>query len=117
VGEWESTSRSETCDKVRFFYGTFREVEVENGKIAIELEGEQFADGTVHRFIYVSEHPTPYMANGYEYHKEGPATGPMSFEDAGLFGAALIAASDEQARWAQLDAGTALSDPESTIAP
>jgi hypothetical protein len=98
VGEWES-------DKSRAFYGTYREVETENGKIMIELEGEQSADGSVSRFIYVSGHPTGL---------EGPTDGPMSFEDAGLFGAALIAASDEQARWAQLDS---VSDPEGTITP
>jgi hypothetical protein len=97
VGEWEN-------EKSRAFYGTWREVETEHGKIGIELEGEQFADGSVRRFIYVSRHPTGL---------EGPTDGPMSFDDAGKFGAALIAASDEQARWAQLDG---LSDPEGTIA-
>jgi hypothetical protein len=98
VSEWEN-------EKVRSFYGTSREVEVEHGKILIELEGEQLADGSVLRFLYVS---------GSKSGLEGPTDGPMSFEDAGKFGAALIAASDEQARWAELDG---LSDPESTIKP
>ena len=91
VGEWERDSRP--------FYGTWREVETELGKITIELEGEQFADGTVRRFLYVS---------GYPSGVEGPTEGPMSFGHVGLFGAALIAASDEQARWA-------MSDPDATI--
>jgi hypothetical protein len=90
---------------VRAFYGTFREVETENGKITIELEGEQFADGSVRRFIYVVGHRSGL---------EGPTDGPMAFEDAGKFGAALIAARDGQARWAQLDG---LSDTAESIEP
>jgi hypothetical protein len=96
VDEWES-------EKVRAFYGTSREVETENGKILIELEGEQFADGTVRRILYVSEFPTEYEWNGYKTHKEGPATGPMAFEDARKFAAALAEAAAEQAQWAQQD--------------
>jgi hypothetical protein len=96
VGEWES-------EKSRAFYGTDREVETENGKILIELEGEQFADGSVRRFLYVSGFPTPYMWNGRETHKEGPTDGPMAFEDARKFGAALISAAEEQAAWAEHD--------------
>ena len=96
VGDWEN-------GKVRAFYGTRRDVETEHGKIVVELEGEQLADGSVRRFIYVRGH-----RNGLE----GPTDGPMSFEDAGLFGAALIAASDEQARWAMSDG---LSDPTEMV--
>jgi hypothetical protein len=98
VGDWEN-------EKVRAFYGTRRDVETEHGKIVIELEGEQDADGSVRRLMYLS---------GYPSGLEGPTDGPMPFEDAGLFGAALIAASDEQARWAERDG---LSDPSGTITP
>ena len=80
----------------RFFFGTERVVETEQGRIVIDLEGEQLADGSVRRrYIYVSPFP-----NGIE----GPAEGPMSIEDARKFGAALIAAADEQAELARLEA-------------
>lgn len=96
VGEWER-------EGVRAFYGTKRVVETANGNIVIELEGEQFADGKVRRFLYVIERPTSIIVNGYETHKEGPATGPVTVEDARKFGAALIAAADEQDQMAEHD--------------
>jgi hypothetical protein len=88
VHEWERPEVTGYPESARFFVGASRTVDIEQqrgGNIEVTVDGTQWADGRIERWITV-----------YQMHPDSPAAS----GEARKIAAALIECADEADRWA-----------------